>query len=91
MGMNIRKLALEFVDVIKIYRDGREKRERMPRWLAEMSIGCISREEPDVARARIEPICVDEQALYPVRSAGLVQMHQIALQMAVFLPARLAA
>ena len=89
--MNLRKPALEFVEVIKIYRDGREKRERMPRWLAEMSIGCISTEEPDIARARIEPIRIDEQATYPVRSVRFEQMHQIALQLAVFLPARLAA
>jgi hypothetical protein len=89
--MNFRKPALELVEVIRIYRDGREKRERMPRWLAEMSIGCISREEPDVARARIELIHVDEQAPYSVRSVRSEQMHQIALQLAVFLPARLAA
>jgi hypothetical protein len=89
--MNARKAAFEFVDVVKVYRNGREQRESMPRWLAELFIGCIPSDEPDVARARIAPIEVDAQARYPARRVSPAQTHYMALQLAVYLPAVLAA
>ena len=89
--MDLKTLLFEFVDLVKIYRDGRENRERMPRWLAELFIECISLEEPDVARARIEPIHVDGKASYPIKPVSLERTHRIALQMAAFLPTVLAA
>jgi hypothetical protein len=89
--MNLRRLALESVNVIRIYRDGHEQRESMPRWLAELMIGAIAHEESDVARARIEAIHIDGSALYSTHPVDLLKAHQLALQMAAYMPDRYAA
>lgn len=87
--MKFKQLALEFVNLIKVDRAGREHRESMPRWLAEIAIGCIPLEEPEIACARIEPIQVDRHAPYPVRQATSHQIWQAAYAMADYLPCRL--
>ena len=87
--MNFKHQHNEFVDLIKIDRQGAETRESMPRWLAELSIGCIAAEEPNVARARIEQIQINPQAHYPVKSTQNNYTRQIALQLAAHLPNRL--
>ncbi len=89
--MSSRKYALEFVDLVKAYRNGQEHRESMPRWLAELAIGCIPSEEPEVARARIEEIRVNRRAPYPMKAVSLTEAHHIALRMATFMTARLVA
>jgi hypothetical protein len=87
--MNLKQQALEFVDLIKVDRTGREYRESMPRWLAEIAIGCIPAEEPEVAFAWIEPIQVDPRAPYPARQTTLRQIWQAAFILADYLPFRL--
>ena len=63
--MNLKQLAQEVVDLVKVDRTGRECRESMPRWLAELAIASIPTDEPEVAIARIEPIYVNRTAWYP--------------------------
>ena len=87
--MNLKQLALEFVELVKIDRAGREYRESMPRWLAEVAIGCIPLEEPEVAYAWIAPIEVDRRALYPAKQVTSQQILQAAFVLADYLPARL--
>ncbi len=89
--MSSKMYALEFVDLVKAYRNGQEHREGMPRWLAEIAIACIPNEEPEVARARIEVIHVNQHAPYPVKAVSSAQMHHIALRMATLMTARLVA
>jgi hypothetical protein len=86
--MNDKQLASEFVNVVKIDRAGHENRESMPRWLAEIAIGCIPIEEPEVAYAWIEPIEVDPRAPYPIKQATPQQIWQSALILACYLPFR---
>ncbi len=88
--MNRKQLALEFVDLVKVDRTGRECRESMPRWMAELAIGCIPVEEPEVAYAKIEPIYIDRQAPYPVKQATPEQARHTALYLADYLPTRVA-
>jgi hypothetical protein len=87
--MNLKQSALEFVDLVKVDRIGREYRESMPRWLAEIAIGCIPAEEPEVAYAWIEPIQVDPRAPYPARRGTPQQIWQAAFTLADYLPFRL--
>ena len=87
--MNLKQLALEFVDLVKVDRHGQEHRESMPRWLAEIAIGCIPLEEPEIAFARIEPIQVNRWAPYPTRPATSRQIWQAAFTLADYLPFRL--
>jgi hypothetical protein len=84
-------LAFEFVDLVKVYRNGQELRESMPRWLAEIAIGCIPHEEPEVARAWIEPIRIEARAWYPAKQVPVVQSRRIALYLSTFLEPRLVA
>jgi hypothetical protein len=88
--MNLKQSATEFVNLVKIDRHDREHRESMPRWLAEVAIGCIPTEEPEVAFAWIEPIQIDPQAPYPIRPVTPRQIWQAAFTLAVYLPFRLA-
>jgi len=87
--MNLKQQALEFVDLVKIDRTGRESRESMPRWLAEAAIGCIPAEEPEVAYAWIAPIGVDSRAPYPAKRVTSQQIWQAAFTLADYLPFRL--
>jgi hypothetical protein len=87
--MNPKQLALEFVNLVKVDRTGRERRDSMPRWLAEIAIGCIPAEEPEVAYAWIEPIQVDGRASYPARRVTSQQIWQAAFALAGYLPFRL--
>ena len=89
--MNLKHLAQEVVDLVKVDRTGRECRESMPRWLAELAIACIPTDEPQVALARIEPIDVNRTAGYPIKLATPARVRHIALQLASYLPARLVA
>lgn len=89
--MNTNRMTHEFVELVKVDRAGREHRESMPRWLAEMTIGCIPLEEPDIALAWIAPIQVDPQSPYPAKTVTPEQVWNIAFFMAHFLPAPLAA
>jgi hypothetical protein len=86
--MNLKQLALEFVELVKVDRAGREFHESMPRWLAEVAIGCIPAEEPEVAYAWIAPIEIDRQAPYPVKQASPQQIWQAAFTLAGYLPFR---
>lgn len=88
--MNLKQLALEFVELVKVDRAGRESRESMPRWLAEAAIGCIPAEEPEVAYAWIATIEVDPHAPYPARRVTPQQIWQAALILACYLPFRAA-
>ncbi len=87
--MNLKHWALEFVELVKIDRAGQEYRESMPRWLAEVAIGCIPAEEPEVAYAWIAPLDVDRRAPYPARRATPQQIRQTAFMLADYLPCRL--
>jgi hypothetical protein len=89
--MNARCQTHEFVNLVKVFRDGQQASQSMPRWMAELEIGCIPLEEPDVARARIEPIQIDGKAAYPARRANLERARQIAFYLATFMPAPLVA
>ncbi len=89
--MNLKHLAQEVVDLVKVDRKGRECRESMPRWLAELAIGCIPTDEPEVALARIEPIYVNRTAWYPIKLATPERVRYIAFQLASYMPARLVA
>ncbi len=89
--MDLKQLALEFVNLVKVDRHGREYRESMPRWMAEIAIGCIPLEEPEIAFARIEPIQIDRWAPYPMKQATPQQIWQAAFSMASYLPTRLVA
>lgn len=89
--MSAKQVAQEFVNLVKVYRNGEQQSISMPRWVAELEIGCIPLEQPNVARARIEPIRIDRQAAYPVKRASLDQAWRIAVQLAAFLPAQLVA
>ena len=89
--MNLKHLAQEVVDLVKVDRTGRECRESMPRWLAELAIASIPTEEPEVAIARIAPIHVNPTAWYPAKRATPARVRSIALQLASYMPARLVA
>jgi hypothetical protein len=89
--MNAKSQARELVNLVKVYRNGQQESASMPRWMAEMEIGCIPLDQPNVARARIEPIHVDRQAAYPVKRVNFEQIWYIALHLADFLPAPLVA
>jgi hypothetical protein len=56
-----------------------------------LTIGAIAHEESDVARARIEALHIDGSARYSTRPIDLLKAHQLALQMAAYLPDRYAA
>ncbi len=89
--MNAKSQAHEFVNLVKVYRNGQQESAGMPRWLAEMEIGCIPLEQPNVARARIEPIQVDRRAAYPAKRINFEQVWYLALHLADFMPAPLVA
>ena len=89
--MNVRHQVYEFVNLVKVFRDGRQESVRMTRWVAELELGCISYEQPDVTRARIESIEIDPKAPYPARPVNPQQMREIALYLATFLAAPLVA
>ena len=89
--MNTRSMANTFVNLVKVYRNGQQEITSMPRWVAELEIGCIPQEQPEVARARIEPIQIDPQAAYPRKRIDPVKMRDIALYMAEYLAAPLVA
>jgi hypothetical protein len=89
--MNTRHQVHEFVNLVRMFRDGRQESVSMPRWVAELELGCISYEQPDVTRARIESIEIDPQAPYPARPANPERMREIALYLATFLAAPLVA
>ncbi len=88
--MNRKQSALEFVNLVKVDCNGRECRESMPRWMAELAIEYILLEEPEVACAKIEPIYIDRQAPYPVKQATPEQARRTALYLAGYLPTRVA-
>ena len=89
--MDVKSAAQEDVNLIKIYRNGQQESHRMPRWVAEMEIGCIPLEQPDVASARIESIQIDQHAAYPLKRLTPGRAQYIALFMADFLePKRVA-
>jgi hypothetical protein len=87
--MNLKQQAAEFVELIKVDHAGRESRESMPRWLAEMTIQGIAANESDVAYAWIEPVQVDPLAPYPARKATPQQIWRAAFLLADYLPFRL--
>lgn len=89
--MNAKETAYEVVNLVKVYRNGDEESNSMPRWIAELEMGCIPLEQPEVARARIEPIRINRQAPYPVKQVPLNDMLHLALEMAWFLPMQLVA
>jgi hypothetical protein len=89
--MHLKHLAQEVVDLVRVDRNGREHRESMPRWLAELAIACIPTDEPEVAIAKIEPIYVNHTASYPIKLATPEQARYIALHLASYMPARLVA
>ncbi len=91
MNTNTILLAQEVVDLVKVDRNGRECRESMPRWLAELAIAIIPTDEPEVALARIEPIRVNRTAWYPIKLATPERVRDIAFQLASYMPARLVA
>ncbi len=85
--MNAKSQTHEFVNLVKVYRNGEEESASMPRWVAEMEIGCIPLEQPNVARARIESIDIDRKAAYPIKRRNPQLAQYIALYLADFLPA----
>jgi LPS O-antigen subunit length determinant protein (WzzB/FepE family) len=89
--MNAKRQAYEFVNLVKVYRNGQQESASMLRWVAELEIGCIPLDQPGVARARIEPIQIDRRAAYPIKRASPEQTCYIALYLASFLPAPLVA
>ena len=89
--MNAKGRTQEFVDLIKAFRNGQQESIRMPRWVAELELGCIPLEQPDVTRAHIEPIQIDRQAAYPARRVDPERVWILALQWAAYLPAPLVA
>ena len=74
--------AREIVILVRELRDGAITEERLERWLAELVIGCIPREEPLVAKARIMPLPVDSyrQNKYPMKRSGAA--YRLALELA---------
>ena len=86
--MDLKQSAREFVDLVKVDRNGREHRESMPRWLAEIAIGRIPTEEPEVAIAQIKSIRVNRKAWYPIKLASPEQARRIALHLASYMQAR---
>ena len=87
--MDLKQQAVEFVELIKVDRTGRESRESMPRWLAEIAIEGMATEESEVAYAWIEPAQIDPRAPYPARKATPQQIWQAAFILADYLPSRL--
>ena len=87
--MRRKLLKSEFLDLVKVDGTGQEYRESMPRWLAEIAMGRLSAEEPEVAYARIEPIQANRWAPYPAKPATPQQIWRAALALAGFLPPRL--
>ena len=63
----------EEVELVKVLRDGREARERMPRWLAEMTLAAIPFSEANVAKAKIEKYAprTDPRSPYKPAKANL--------------------
>jgi hypothetical protein len=88
--MSLRQSTLEFVELVKIDRAGREYRESMPRWLAEITLECIPTEQPEVAYAWITPIEVDPRAPYPAKPVTPQRIWRSASLLALFLPIRTA-
>ena len=89
--MDLKPSAREFVNLVKVDRNGWEHRESMPRWLAEIAIGRIPTEEPEVAIAHIESIRVNRKARYPIKLASSEQARRIALHLASYMRTRWAA
>ncbi len=89
--MNAKGYTCEFVNLVKVYRNGQQESASMPRWVAEMEIGCIPLDQPNVARARIEPIHVDRRAAYPAKRVNVERAWFIALHLASFMSAPLVA
>ena len=89
--MDVRQASQEMVNLIKEYRNGEQDSHSMPRWVAEMEIGCIPLEQPEVARARIEPIHIDRPSAYPLKRLTPGRAQNIALFLADFLESRLVA
>jgi hypothetical protein len=89
--MNAKCRTHEFVNLIKVLRNGQQESISMPRWVAELEMGCIPLEQPDVARVQIEPIQIDRQAAYPAKRVDPEQARYIALRLADYLSAPLVA
>ncbi len=70
----------------RVMRDGSMKEERLERWLAELTVGCISYDEPEVARANIRPLPVDDyrKRPYPLKVRSNRQLYRLALALAHF-------
>lgn len=76
--------AREIVVLIRELRDGTVTEERLERWLAELAIGCIPREEPNVAKARIARLPVESYSRnpYPIRRVDRRTARRAALALA---------
>jgi len=76
--------AHETVILIRVLRDGTVTEERFERWLAELVISCIPQHEPNVARARISTLPVDEYRLrpYSTKRANQREAYRCALEFA---------
>jgi hypothetical protein len=76
--------AKEVVVLIRELRDGTLSEERMERWLAELAIGCIPREEPNVAKARIARLPVEQyrHKPYPMKRVSRQTIYRTALAFA---------
>ncbi len=70
----------------RVMRDGSVKEERLECWLAELTIGCISYDEPEVAHANIRPLPVDDyrKRSYPRKVFSKQQLYRLALALAHF-------
>lgn len=89
--MNAKCNIHEIVNLIKFFRNGQQVSMSMPHWVAELEIGCIPLEQPDVARAQIEPIQIDRQAAYPAKRVDPERARYIAMRLADYLSAPLVA
>jgi hypothetical protein len=77
-------IAKEIVVIRRDLRDGTATEERAERWLAELIVGCIPYDEPNVASARIFTLAVDDYRLrkYPAKRAERAQSYRQALRLA---------
>lgn len=84
----LRQRAVEYVDLVRVDRSGKEHRESMPRNLAELAIARIPLDEPEIATAKIETIKVQPKAEYQRQAQSEERKQANALAMANRLPAR---
>ncbi len=77
-------IAREVVVLIRELRDGTVTEERMEHWLADLAMGCIPREEPNVAKARIARLPVEtyRRNPYPIKRVNRRTTGRIALGLA---------